>query len=264
MTELKEHILNQILAGRSQSEIANSLTEWCERNGDLPLKEAHDELITLWQKRQGAEITEEAIENGEIKLKQYNSVPPRYELYWEDIGGTIPVNLSNMDELWSWATVNKRMAERWRVVCADLKPREWHELLGKLISKAKVIERPGASDAAAVLDILDNWFQRESTDRWSKVEIYNRPLYKEGFYYFRVEVFEKNALFKDNSRFFYQRWLMDRPKLWQILSDAGAVSKVENFRGKKVRVWKIAENFNEPNEPATEELEEEYEPLPNF
>jgi hypothetical protein len=51
---------------------------------------------------------------------------------------------------------------------------------------------------------------------------------------------------------------MQRPSLWAILSGAGAVSKTENFRGKKIRVWKIAANFNESTEAAANELEDEY------
>jgi hypothetical protein len=256
-SEAAKFIIQQIIAGRTQEEIANLLPDFCRNNGSNDT-EVLQELATLWEKRTQPEITEEAVENGEVRLKHYNSMPPRYELYWDYIGGTIPINLSNMDELWSWTTVNKRMAERWRIVASDMKPKEWHELLGKLIANAEVIEQPGASDAAAVLDILDNWFENEGISRWSKADLFSRPLYRDGYYYFRVEVFEERALFAQNSRFFYQRYLMQRPSLWAILSGAGAVSKTENFRGKKIRVWKIAANFNESTEAAANELEDEY------
>lgn len=256
MTEVKQFITEQTLEGRSQSEIADLLIDFCQRNGDVPIEEAHEQLRILWEKRSLPIITEEAIEQEEIKLKWYNSDPPRYELYWPDIGGNQPINLENMDALWSWTIVQKSMAERWRVVPDDLKPKDWHALLNKLIAKAEIIAEPGASDAAEILDILSHWIAQSESKSWSWHEIWSKPLYKEGFYYFRLEVFEQKALFAQNTRFFYQRYLAPRPKLYQVFGSVGGITTTQRFKKQILRVWQVPEGFNEPKEPVQGEFEE--------
>lgn len=190
----------------------------------------------------------EAIQDGKVQLKWYCSDPPRCELYWPDIGKQIPISLENSDALWSWATVQKAMLATWRVVaCDDLKPKDWHACLTILIAKAEVVEEHGASMAAEILDILDYWLEEHHTDAWSVNDLYNQALYKDGYYYFRTEVFEQKALFAQNTRFYYQRYLIPRPKLYEIFRGAGARSISPRFRGDvHKRAWQIPEGFNKP------------------
>ena len=200
----------------------------------------------------------EAIQNGEVYLKRYNSDPPRYELYWPEVGKDIPINV-NGDELWSFATVQKAIFKVWKEVTDDMKPRDWHELLTILNADREDIDEPGASMKAEVLDMLERWIERFNTTVWSANDLNHQPLYKDGFYYFKITTLESQVLFAQNSRFYYQRYLIARPKLYQILKAAGAKSVIKNFKKNVIRVWEIPEGFNEPTEEAEGQLEPEDE-----
>ena len=230
--------------------------------GNLPykVKMFEDELARL--KEKGPEESrgfypniEDAVSNGEIKMVRFESDEPRYELFWLKVGGVKPINLDS-DEIMSWAITRKHMFNSWKVMPVDLKPKEWHKILGELIATCKEVSEIDASKGAEVLDILEGWFQAFSNNSWRHNDIYRHPLYKGGFYYFRMDVFEQNALFQKDSRFFYQRHLIPRSELYKALKNAGAKSLTVRFRKIPERMWKIAEDFNVPTEEPTEELEE--------
>lgn len=201
-------------------------------------------------------LTEEIIEKGGVRLRWYDSDPPRFELSWPDVGGDTLLPIPNIDALWSWSTLRKLIAERWKTVVDDMKPDRWHSLLTLLIERAEFIAQPGASENAEVLSMLEGWLQDRGIERWSGKDIYHAPILKDGYYYFRLETFESGALFAPNSRYHYQRYLITRPKLYKILGTAGAQTTVKNFRGKSIRVWMIPADFNRPKEPAEGELAE--------
>jgi hypothetical protein len=187
-----------------------------------------------------------AIQEGKVTLKWYNSDPPRCELYWPDVGGDKPVRLDDTDQLWSYATVAKRMLRTWRIVTYDMTPKDWKALLAILVPRAEVIDESGASIAAEVLDILESWVERDLSESWSANDLSSCPLHKDGYYYFRIASFEQNALFAKNSRFYYSRYLLPRPKLWEILKSVGGQSIAPRFRKRTIRVWQIPEDFNRP------------------
>lgn len=203
----------------------------------------------------------QAILDGEVHLKRFNSDPPRYELYWHKIGGNTPVSLDDVQELWSFATVQKSILDRWKMVIDDMKPRDWHDLITILINSMEEIDQPGASEAAQVLDILENWINRFITDRWLASELDANPIYKDDYYYLKPAVFETRGLFVSESPFFFQRSRMTRPKLCKILRNAGGEPLVKKFKGKKdgIWVWQIPWDFNKPPEPAQGELTPEEE-----
>lgn len=195
----------------------------------------------------------DAIQNKKVSLKRYNSDPPRYELHWPDVGKDIPISVDG-DELWSWATVQKAIFKVWKVVTEDMKPRDWHDLLTILNDNRADIDQPGASEAASVLDTLEHWIEQFATQVWSAGDLNHRPLYKNGYYYFRTAAFETHGLYAQGSRFYYQRYKMPRSKLYEILGNAGAKSVPKKFKKSVIRVWQIAEDFNKPPEQPQGEL----------
>ena len=194
-----------------------------------------------------------AIQNKKVYLERYGSDPPRYKLYWPDIAKDIPISLDG-DELWSWATVQKAIFKVWNEVTEDMKPRDWHDLLTILNDNRTDIAQPGASEAASVLDTLEHWIGRFGSTAWSANEINFRPLYKDGYHYFKLAAFETHALYAQGSRFYYQRYQMPRSKLYEILGNAGAKSVPKKFKKSVIRVWQIPEDFNKPTEPPQGEL----------
>jgi len=196
----------------------------------------------------------DAIQNQEVQLRRYNSDPPRYELHWPQVGKDIPISLDNVKELWSFATVQRTIFDKWKVVIEDMKPREWHDLLTILIDSLEEIDAPGASTAASVLDTLEHWIERFSSIVWSAGDLNHKPLYRDGYYYFKLAAFETHALYAQGSRFYYQRHQMPRSKLYEILGNAGAKSVLKKFKGSTIRVWQIPEDFNKPTEPPQGEL----------
>jgi hypothetical protein len=203
-----------------------------------------------------------AIQRREITLTWHESDPPRPELRWPEVGGDKPVSLDDSDALWSWATVQKAMLKTWRVVTIDMTPRDWHALLALLTARAEVIPEYGASMDNEVIDMLDSWIQSNLSPSWSGHNLHSMALFRDGFYYFRIEAFERGALFNQNSRFYYQRYLVPRSKLWGILKSVGGQSTAPRFRKRTIRVWQLPEDFNQPapGEPEGQlELEEEAE-----
>lgn len=195
-----------------------------------------------------------AILDGKVSLKRLGSNPPRYELLWPDVGKDITIGLDG-DALWSWATVQKAIFKIWKAVVGDMKPKDWHNLLTILNDNRTDVDMPGASEAASVLDILQRWVDGRCTVTWSASEVDYRPLYRDGFYYFRLDAFETHGLFAQGSRYFYQRHQMPRDKLLPILKNAGAVGMVRKFKGGINKwVWQIPEDFNKPVEQSLGEL----------
>jgi hypothetical protein len=190
----------------------------------------------------------DAVLNGKVSLKRYDSDPPRYELYWNEVGEDTPVNLSG-DALWSWPAVQRAIFQTWKIVVDDIATRDWRDLLTILNDTRFDLDAPGASMDAEIMDILESWAER-SSPKWSVSDLVNKPICKDGFYYFKMPAFETHALFAQGSRFFYQRYQITRDKLYTILTKAGGVSVVKRFGKKTIRVWRIAEGFNVPKEQA--------------
>ncbi len=189
-----------------------------------------------------------AILDGKVSLKRLGSNPPRYELLWPDVGKDTPISLDG-DALWSWATMQKAIFKIWKAVVGDMKPKDWHNLLTILNDNRTDVDMPGASEAAGVLDTLQRWIDQRGTVTWSAIEVDFRPLYRDGFHYFRLHTFETQALFAQGSRYYYQRHQMPRDKLLPILKNAGAVGMVRKFKGGINKwVWQIPEDFNKPAE----------------
>lgn len=246
MENVKQFITEKTLEGHSQDEISHLLIDFCQRNGDIPIEEAHEQLRILWEKRSLPIITEEAIEQEEIKLFQYLSEPPRYELYWADIGGKKPLRFDNIDDLWSWTTVEKTMAEQWSTIADDMKSKEWHNLMRVLLRKRKVITQPGASDAAEILDMLQDWIEDNTDTEWLPSELNRVPVLHEDAYYFRSKTFMQRKVFAKGTRWEYQRHLLPMKNLYQILGDAGGESVQKKVGNRNFRLWQMPLDFNEP------------------
>jgi len=204
----------------------------------------------------------DAIEKGDVHLKRYSGDPPRYELYWSAIGKDTPISL-NGDDFCSWATVWKAIFRVWKTVISDdMKPSNWHKLMSILNDNCEDINEHGASLGDEVLDILENWTRTSGSRKWSAGDINGKPIYKDGFYYFKMNAFEKGALFTQNSRFYYRRYDIPRGEVFKILKNAGAATLVKRFKGHKdgIWVWRIHEDFNKPTEQAQGELTPDDEP----
>ena len=199
----------------------------------------------------------EAVLSGEVHFKRYNSDPPRFELYWPKIASNVPISLG--DEIWSWATVQKAIWRVWNEVIYDMKPKDWHACLAILTTNAETVEEPGASMAAEVLDMLEKWLKCHNLNSWTANDLDTCPLIKDGCYYFRLAAFESHALFSQGSRFFYQRYLIPRAVLYEIMRNAGGASVVKKFRKGNIRLWQIPQGFNEPKDVPQGDIEEEYE-----
>jgi hypothetical protein len=193
-----------------------------------------------------------AIVHREVSLKRFGGNPPRYELLWPGVGGTRLISLDH-NEIWSWATVRKAMFNTWKVIVLDMKPSDWHDLLKILTANEEDIPIPGASLEAMILNMLDWWVrQRGPKDEdYSASDLDFMPLHKDGFIYFKPEAFQSRVLYSDHSPFHFQRNIVSRTRLYEILHNAGGESKPMWFPKEKrnVRLWKIPEGFNEPKPP---------------
>lgn len=196
-----------------------------------------------------------AILEHEVSIRRFNTDPPRFELRWAKVGVNKPISFDNVKDLWSFTTVQRTIFERWKVVIEDIKSKDWHDLLIILTDHIEEIDAPGASLAALVLDILEHWIERFNSVEWSAGDLNTRPIFKNGFYYFKVTAFETHALFAQGSRFFYQRYAIPRPTLYKILADAGAKSTTQKYKGKTIRLWQIPEDFNKPKEAPQGDLD---------
>jgi hypothetical protein len=195
----------------------------------------------------------DAIQDGWLQLERIGTDPPRFRLLWPKVGKSVGISLS-AEELWSWTTVQRKMFEQWRVMSYDMTARQWHQLLGILDKNANVVPEHGASQKDVIADLLEHWLKNKNTSRWSVGDVDHLALYKDGFYYFRLAALQ-SALYTEGSPYYYQRYLMPRSKVCEILGSLGADHKNFKFKGGKTRyLWYIRDDFNEPQEPAQEEL----------
>lgn len=191
-----------------------------------------------------------AVIDGKVTLRRYNSNPPRYELFWPEVGKNIPVSLKDEVVLFSFAQVQKKIFARWRIVIQEMSKEEWQKLITILNASAEEIDAPDASAADSFRDLFQRWIERYSIGKWSVYDLNYRPLYKDGFYYFKVDAFETHALFITGSRHQYHRQEMDRGTVCEVLKEIGAKSVTARFKKRVERVWRIYEDFNKVTEPA--------------
>lgn len=198
-----------------------------------------------------------AILDGEVTFTRYSSDPPKYELLWPDVGGMQPVILYG-DEILSSAAVTKAIFHRWKVLIPSMTAADWRDLLARLNDRRQDIDEPGSSLAGEILDLLSRWCENTS-DVWSIGDLSNRPIRRGEDIYFTISAFENRALFSQSSRFYYQRYLVPRPKLYEILKEVGGRSVVKTFGQKTIRLWRIPGSFHDPKEQPDED-----EPLGDF
>ncbi len=73
----------------------------------------------------------EAVKDGRIKLYKLKPEDTLYFLHWPGIDKT-PLSF-NINELWSWNVVKKRMFTYWNIGVKELTPNAWHNLLYILV-----------------------------------------------------------------------------------------------------------------------------------
>lgn len=190
-----------------------------------------------------------AVIDGKVTLRRYNSNPPRYELFWPEVGKNIPVSLKDEQVLFSFAQVQKKIFARWKIVIQEMGKEEWHKSIAILNDSAEEIDAPDASSADSFRDLFERWAERFGIGKWSVYDLNYKPLYKDGYFYFKVDAFETHALFITGSRYQYHRQEMDRGRVCEVLKEIGAISTTARFKKKVERVWRIHEDFNKVTEP---------------